>query len=650
MSRASTPTSRPVPGGGIYRLPEHIGPYTIRAQVGWGGTAFTFIGSEPGPFGAARLKLLKIPSPQLLFEHSPAEVRELFQNEARILERLHPTNIAPLERVLELGDHEGMICLVYTFIAGVDLARFIRLSYANRELMPWESVVGLLRDIAGALDEAHTDHRGRAFYKHGRIVHRDVSPSNIMLDFRGRGWLVDFGFARFMPNSKLQASRAHPGRIAYSAPEYFADNGGVYDPRLDLFALGAVAFEALTGRPAFTGKDIQSHLEQVRAKQRPKIRNLRPEFLAGSVDPELEALVGIVNCLLEPDPDDRFQQASALLSAVTSLRVRVDPRPLAAMVLRHQTPLQHRVTEGRIDRGAVMERVHADQRISGSTAAELEPPEEVLVELAAAEELERIAPPKLAPGAGVETYEDPSLIERMDELLAEHAGREHEDHLASPLPVAGDFTDTRHNAPVIPATRGSAEYEAPGEPWIPETSPTREAPPHVDAQEPSGVHSVRPHPLVGPATPPASGPSTATLSSAASPSTPASSPSTKPRLGTAARADLPAFADLDAIRRRHGRADKRQTRAAIVLTGLLVGSLFVLGTVNTLWVPLVTGQLGWTIVNAFWTPFFTRLGMVGVVISIVGGVILGIRARRRRREELPPTEGEQARPREPGDQ
>ncbi len=456
MSLAITPASRPVSVAGPYRLPERLGPFTVRAQVGWGGTAFTFVGSEPGPSGAARLKCLKIPSPQLLMEHSPREIRDIFDNEAAVLRLLPPANIAPLERVVELGDGQGIVCLVYTFIDGADLGRVIRKSYERRELLPWQAVVGIARDLAGALEEAHTDRRAEnIYYNHPCVVHRDIAPSNVMLDIRGNAFLIDFGFARTMNTSRLRASRAHPGRIAYSAPEYFGgDGGGIYDPRLDLFSTGALLFEALTGRQAFRGSSVNEHIEQVQTNDRPRIEDLRPEFNGPSgVDPELVSLAGIVDCLLEPDPDARFQSAGALLSALSSLRVGMDQRPLGAMVIEHQDAWQHRVTTS--------------------------------------------------------------------------------------LAIVREFSD---------------EDEDP----FPSTNPCREA---IDVEQPSGVPPRRAH---------------------------------------------------------------RGRMASIAIAVLLVASIFLLGSVDTFWVPLLTGQLGWTVFDAFWTPFLTRLGTLGLAVAMVGGISLGL--------------------------
>lgn len=380
---------------GPYRVPERIGTFTVRAQTGWGGTACTFIGSEPGPHGTERLKCLKVPSPLLLSELPAHEVRRIFQNEANVLRLLPPGSIAHLEDVADLGDEQGVMCLVFAYIDGMTLAQLIRKMRADGRLLAWDAVVGIARGIASALAEAHTDRRHEPTpYCHPPIVHRDVSPANVMLDVRGNAFLIDFGFARALEASQLYASRLHPGRVAYSAPEYLCDDDqGSYGPRLDLFSLGALLFEALTARQAFDGRSVERHIAQVRSKDRRRIEELRPEFYTPEgPDPDLSAFVHIVDCLLEPDPDDRFQSADALLSALSSLRVGVDQRPVGKLVRKYQSPLEQRVSSGRIDRSQVMSLVEARRaHVWVPPPARAAAPDEVLVDAAAAKELAQLA-------------------------------------------------------------------------------------------------------------------------------------------------------------------------------------------------------------------------------------------------------------------
>lgn len=583
MSRASTPTSRRARGP--YGIPHRLQNFTVHAQVGSGATACTFVGSEPGPGGVARLKCLKIPSPQLLRQRSPEEIRAIFMNEAAALQRLPAANIAPLERIVQLGDDEGVILLVYAFIDGMNLRELIEKTRAERLLLPWKSVVGIARDMAIALEEAHRDRRGEASrHNHPPIVHRDIAPSNSMADIHGNVFLVDYGFARSMDASLLHASRLYVGRIAYAAPEY--GRGGTYGPQLDLFSMGCVLFEALTSVPPFPHNETaDEHIARVWAKDRPHIEDIRPEFQeADGPDPELVRFVSIVNCLLEPAPANRFETAGALLSALSSLRVGVDPRPLGRLVQRFQSPWQHRVTEGRIDRREIMERVRQSREPKHAPTGPT-PPEEIVVELAAARELDQFTDP-------------PPPME------------------GSALELGLDFGATHPDPPVIPVTNPSAS-DVP----FPSTNPSN---PALELDETSGVRV---------ATAPRSTPVPAAPEQAHRPAHPQ-------HPFTTAQLHLPAY---EPSSRSDATSHERRLRgAAIALVLLFVVSIFMLGTLSTLWVPLFTGQLGWTIVDGFWTPLLTRVGTVGVGLSLLGGggLALHLKLRRRPRANRAPNDSE----------
>ena len=609
--RSAARSARPV---GPYRPPDRVGPFTVRAQTGHGGTACTFIGSVPGPGGSEHLKCLKIPSPFLLSKLPPEEVRRIFQNEADVLKLLPPGNIARLESVVDLGDDDGVMCLVFAYIDGMTLGELIRKMRADGQLLAWEAVVGIARDIASALAEAHADCRELPTpYCHPSIVHRDVSPANAMVDVRGNTFLIDFGFARAIEATGLYASRVHPGRVAYSAPEYLssASQGG-YGPRVDLFSLGALLFEALTGRHAFKGTSVEHHIMQVLAKDRLRIEDLRPEFYTDEEpDPDLVAFVHIVDCLLEPDPDDRFQSADALLSALSSLRVGVDQRPVGARVRKYQSPLEQRVTSGRLDRREVLASVDAKRTlINAPPPARVSiPPEEVVVNAAVADE------------------------------LAQLAERRTDDSARYPV----DFADTTPDPPVVPTTRDSAPRVAED---FPATNPsrkvarqsgvlaivTREAASPAAAEPGSAIDAQEPIAATGPLELDRYSP--APESSA--PPLEATGPiASIPEAATRPMGSSPVAAETDPFKHRQiglpayptpprPAARSRWMLVAAVGLALLLGlSLFLLGTVNTIWVPILTGQSGWKlVVDGFWTPLLTNVGAVGAMASALGTIVL----------------------------
>jgi len=583
---------------GPYRDPKVIGPFRVHAKTGHGGTACTFIGGRPVDGGdSEQFKCLKIPSDYLLSELPPDEVRRMFRNEAAMLQLLPPGNIARVEYTIELSDDEGVMCLVLPYIDGMTLQQLIRSMKAAGRLLRWQAVVGIVRDIASALAEAHTDRRNDPTpYCHPTIVHRDVSPANAMVDIRGTTFLIDFGFARMLEASQLYPSRAHPGRIAYSAPEYFTarDESG-YGPRLDLFSLGALAFEALTNHRVFDGISVESHLAQVSDKKnRRRVQRYRPEFqpdYEGEPDPDLVSFIHIVECLLEFEPDDRFQSGDALLSALGTLRVGIDQRPLGADVQKYQSPLEHCVTVGRVDRAA-RALLDLDSPINANDAPPPRPvsipPEDVYVAAEAAYDLERLAAEQ---GADV-----------------------------APYPV--DFSDTDPDPPVIPTTRDPSGESIE---TLPQTNPSRRALPRsgvrmIAAERDRETSEATPSPDVHPvvagsqraeATPSATGPvMVATAPAGSGPLASDSTPAFNER-----HVDLPAFPTPP-----RGRQPRRWPLVAAVLSALMLAlSLFVLGTANTIWVPLLTGQSGWKlVVDGFWSPLIRDAGTLSAIASAAG--------------------------------
>lgn len=598
MSRARSRRAR-----GPYRAPKVIGPFTVHAKTGHGGTACTFIGGEPLPGSTnERLRCLKIPSDYLLSELPADEVRRMFRNEAEVLQLLPPGNIARLEECIELSDDEGVMCLVFPYIDGMTLHQLIRSLKADGRLLRWQAVVGIARDIASALAEAHADRRNeRTPYCHPTIIHRDVSPANAMVDIRGTTFLIDFGFARMLESSQLYPSRAHPGRVAYAAPEYFtAVNESGYGPRLDLFSLGALLFEALTNHKVFDGVSVERHITQVWQKdRRRKVEHYRPEFQPdydGEPDPDLVTFIHIVECLLEPNPDDRFQSANALLSALGTLKVGIDQRPLGADVQQYQSPLEQRVTSGRIDRGQVQVLLDA-----AAPPTDAPPPRPVSI------------PPE-------EVYVDAAAAYDLELLAATEQG-------ADATPYPGDFSDTTPDPPVIPTTRDSSSKSTE---TVPETNPSRRALPEsgvhaIAAQRDHGVTTGEVTPAVDVQTGVAAEVQLAeTTSGATGPAPIAARPDATRPLGSLAtegtaafkqrQVNLPAYATPPTQRAR-----RWPVVGAVLCALMLAVSLFVLGTANTIWVPLLTGQSGWKlVVDGFWSPLIRDGGTLSAIASASG--------------------------------
>ena len=288
--------------------PRQFGPYRLVRRLGVGGMAETFEATRVGAGDFEQRVCLKRVLPAF---GDDAELVERFQREAKLAARLRHTNIVG---VIDAGQVDGSYYMALELVDGVDLRSFIK-SAPDEKLSP--DLVSLIAlDLAYALEHAHAT-----------LVHRDISPSNILLSRSGEAKLADFGIAKALDNAKVTASRSAKGKIPYMAPEQM--RGESVDGRADLFSLGVVMFEALAGRRPFDGAHDVETMQKVLDGDRPRMREVAPEVPAPLAD--------LVESLLELDRDRRTQSAAELLDALGPVapppKVR---RELAATVEAHR--------------------------------------------------------------------------------------------------------------------------------------------------------------------------------------------------------------------------------------------------------------------------------------------------------------------------
>lgn len=289
---------------------ESFGDYELVARLGVGGMAETFVALRRGQDGFEHKVCLKRILPT--FAHD-AEFVDMFLREARLSALLHHGHIA---RVLDFGVSNGSHYLVLELIEGTDLRIVLRHLRRRAESFDWGLVSFLAHALASALDYAHTaDDRGRAL----GVIHRDISPSNVLLSRAGEVKLADFGIAKAMNRPVTVQSNALKGKIAYMAPEYAL--GRQCSARSDLFSLGVLLYECLAGfRPFDAGHDLQT-IEHARAGRR--------EPLGAAAPHAPGALVDAVEALLDPDPERRPPNARSFLALITE----APPPPLAVREL-----------------------------------------------------------------------------------------------------------------------------------------------------------------------------------------------------------------------------------------------------------------------------------------------------------------------------
>ncbi len=255
--------------------------------------AETFLAERHGVAGFAQRVCVKRVLPA--FCTDPVFVA-MFQGEARLAARLVHPHIA---QVYDFGAHEGQWWMALELVDGVDLRALLRAMRALGQPMPIDLVVLILTDVCSALAHAHAARPA--------VVHRDVSPSNVLLSREGAVKLADFGIAKQTSGERATASGIK-GKVPYMSPEQAL--GGAVDARSDLFSLGVLSFELLAGRRPFDGPTELATLANLAGDRRPALGPLAPHAPP--------ALVALVERLLAPTPDARPASANAVLDALSA--------------------------------------------------------------------------------------------------------------------------------------------------------------------------------------------------------------------------------------------------------------------------------------------------------------------------------------------
>ncbi len=269
------------------------GKYILVDPVGEGGMAVVWRAEMRGAAGFSRTVALKKMKPEL---RNGQNFVAMFIEEARVGSELQHPNIVQVLDFCE--DRDGLYCLVMEWVDGIDLRAFLREIWARKVTLPWQLAAGLGVGTLRGLGAAH-ERRG-ANGQLAPVVHRDVTPSNILLGANGVVKLADFGLARARDRMQsLTAPGIIKGKLAYIAPEIA--RGGPASIQSDIFGVGCILWEALAGRQLFEGKE---DLDVYRAVRDGKIL---PLF--GRRDDLPPRLIELVHQALAVDPADRFRSA-----------------------------------------------------------------------------------------------------------------------------------------------------------------------------------------------------------------------------------------------------------------------------------------------------------------------------------------------------
>lgn len=275
--------------------PIQLGRYTIHELLGAGGMAEIFRASVTGPEKFAKWVVVKRVKPK--FAEQQVFV-QMFIDEARINAALDHANIVS---VFDFGERDGHYYMAMEYVDGIDLqVAHVRHKERYGRPLDWEVSVLVIRDVLRGLDYAHNaaDNDGAPL----GIIHRDVNLVNVMLRRDGAVKLLDFGCAK--ASSAIRQSRTQvgviKGKLGYMSPEQSEDRA--LDPRTDVFSVGIVLHELLTGRRLFWGENELDMLRAVQSKPIPDPRKY--------VEDLPEPLVGVVLKALARDPEERYASAS----------------------------------------------------------------------------------------------------------------------------------------------------------------------------------------------------------------------------------------------------------------------------------------------------------------------------------------------------
>ena len=280
--------------------------YELDCEIGRGGMGVVYRAKDRG---LKRLVAIKLLPPELAFR---SDIKSRFLREAETAAQLSHPNIVPIYTVHE---QNGLVFFVMAYISGDNLAKRLH----ERGVLTIDETRKILRDVGDALSYAHE--RG--------VVHRDIKPDNILLDaVTGRPMVTDFGIARAMDSSgdsRLTATGMAIGTPAYMSPEQAAGDREI-DGRSDLYSLGVLGYQMLTGEPPFTAGSTPAMLVKHISEAPIPVQQRRSDVPTD--------LARTVMMLLEKEPKNRFPTASALVAALDAREAPPARAPEAPQLLR----------------------------------------------------------------------------------------------------------------------------------------------------------------------------------------------------------------------------------------------------------------------------------------------------------------------------
>jgi serine/threonine protein kinase len=283
-----------------------LGRYRVVMPIGRGGMGTVYLARTEGAAGFAKPVVIKSIHSDLMGDEGMVE---MFAREARLLSNMQHSGIV---NVLDFGEEDGTYIMVLEYVHGYDLGAWCRYLLETDDQLPYEFALHIGIEVLETLHYTH--HYRRSDGADMTIIHRDISPGNILISLDGEVKLADFGIARATDEAGEYRSRVgtFKGKLAYSAPELV--QGDQPTPRADIYSLGVVLLQILLGRNPFKGEAMGDTVQRVVTLDPPRVSDERSDVPASFDE--------ILARALAKDPDQRYQTSGEFATALKNLRQR----------------------------------------------------------------------------------------------------------------------------------------------------------------------------------------------------------------------------------------------------------------------------------------------------------------------------------------
>ena len=246
---------------------QQFGKYTIIKKLAGGGMAEIFLACDLGPAGVGRFLAIK---KALAHFSENEEFIDMFKNEGKVACNLKHGNIAP---IYEFGFENNQLYLSMEYISGRNLRELIRKTMSLKTALEIPYSIYMIKEVAAGLNYAHNavdSSTGQPLH----LIHRDISPQNVMISFDGDVKIIDFGIAKIADTDLTKAGHLK-GKFGYMSPEQA--RGEKLDIRGDVFCLGIILWELLANKRLFKCENEMATLRKVQAGEIPNLQNINPQ-------------------------------------------------------------------------------------------------------------------------------------------------------------------------------------------------------------------------------------------------------------------------------------------------------------------------------------------------------------------------------------